>query len=50
MDATEHKYYCFDSCLFVFIRGFLYTLSFILFSLSYFLILISGFPVYEKNR
>ena len=28
MDANEHKYYYFNSCLFVFIRGFPYPLSY----------------------
>jgi len=31
MDANEHKYYYFNLCLFVFIRGFLYPLSSFLF-------------------
>jgi hypothetical protein len=37
MDANEHKYYYFNLCLFVFIRGFPYPLSSFLFSLFYFL-------------
>jgi hypothetical protein len=43
MDANEHKYYYFDSCLFVFIRGFLYPLSLILYPLFSFLFPISYF-------
>ena len=34
MDANEHKYYYFNSCLFVFIRGFPYSLSSFLFPIS----------------
>jgi len=34
MDTNEHKYYYFNSCLFVFIRGFPYPLSYFLFPIS----------------
>jgi hypothetical protein len=34
MDANEHKYYYFNSCSFVFIRGFPYPLSSFLFPIS----------------
>jgi hypothetical protein len=42
MDANEHKYYYFNLCLFVFIRGFLYPLSSFLFSISSFNVLVEA--------
>jgi hypothetical protein len=33
MDANEHKYYYFNLCLFVFIRGFPYPLYYFLFTI-----------------
>jgi len=41
MDANEYKYYYFNLCLLVFIRGFPYPLFYFLFPVSYFLSFLS---------